>query len=97
VREVLDEEVGTLLFERGAVVGCAGSEDAAAGSLAGADTGGCVLDDEGFEGGGVAALGAEEVRVREGLATGDRVGGDEDFGGSEAGNGDGFSSVEEGG
>lgn len=97
MREVLDEEVGTLLLQRGAVVGCASSEDAAAGCLTGADTGGCILDDEGLEGGGVASLGTEEVRVREGLATGDRVGGDEDFGGGEAGNGDGFSSVEEGG
>ena len=49
-----------------------------------------------FEGRGIAAGSSEQVRVGEGLSSGDRVGSDEDVGCWETSNGDGFSSVEVG-
>ena len=45
----------------------------------------------------VGLLGSEKVRVRVGLSSGDRLGGDKDLGGREACGGDGLGRVEEGG
>lgn len=97
MREVLNQEIGALLLELGGRVRGTCCEDAAACCLAGADTCWCVLDDEGLEGRGVAALGAEEVGVGEGLAALHRVGGDEDVGCCEAGDGECLAGVEVGG
>jgi hypothetical protein len=49
-----------------------------------------------FEGRGVTSGSTEEVWVREGLSSGNRVGSDENVGCWETSNGDSFSSVEVG-
>jgi hypothetical protein len=111
VREVLDKEIGILLLERCSRVRSTGSENSGTGSFSRSDTGGSILNDKSwmsvdhlewryfrltFERRSVTSGSTEEVRVGEGLSSGNRVGGNENVGDGKSSNRDSLSSVEVG-